>query len=223
MVGNVVTQNLPAPELDRAEVLRYAGCKADYKTDFPEKCMEVIGNDLRYSVCWAEYPVVMTDDGVDFGFTKITSQYARRMLLGCDSALVFAATVGLAPDRMIAKFGKLSPVASLMFQALGTERVESLCNSFCKARENILSDMGCRLGVRFSPGYGDIPLSMQLDLFNALDVTHNIGVSLTDALMMVPTKSVTAIAGIGTGGVGISSCSSGCDHCSKEGCGFRKG
>ena len=49
---------------------------------------------------------------------------------------------------------------------------------------------------RFSCGYGDLPLSLQREIFPALQVTKNIGVTLTDGDLMMPTKSVTAIVGI---------------------------
>ena len=50
--------------------------------------------------------------------------------------------------------------------------------------------------MRFSPGYGDLPLDVQRPLFAALDVPRKIGVSLTDSLLMAPSKSVSAIIGI---------------------------
>jgi cobalamin-dependent methionine synthase I len=49
---------------------------------------------------------------------------------------------------------------------------------------------------RFSCGYGDLPLELQRDIFAALNVTKNIGVTLSDNCFMTPTKSVTAIIGI---------------------------
>ena len=52
------------------------------------------------------------------------------------------------------------------------------------------------LRPRFSPGYGDLPLALQADVFWALDCTSKIGVSLSESLIMSPQKSVTAIIGI---------------------------
>ena len=47
------------------------------------------------------------------------------------------------------------------------------------------------------PGYGDLSLNYQKDIIEFLQAKKNIGVSLTESLMMVPVKSVTAIIGIG--------------------------
>ena len=45
--------------------------------------------------------------------------------------------------------------------------------------------------------YGDLPLDFQKDVFRILDTPKAIGLTLTDALLMMPSKSVTAIIGIG--------------------------
>lgn len=50
---------------------------------------------------------------------------------------------------------------------------------------------------RFSPGYGDLPLSAQREIFAVLDCGKRIGLMLNDSLLMSPSKSVTAFVGIG--------------------------
>ena len=49
---------------------------------------------------------------------------------------------------------------------------------------------------RVSPGYGDFPLDAQKDILKMLETGTKIGLSMTEALMLVPTKSVTAIFAI---------------------------
>ena len=89
---------------------------------------------------------------------------------------------------------RLSPARAVMLQALGTERVESLCDIFC---EDFGIDNSVVLKPRFSPGYGDLSLDTQKDIFSVLNCPKNIGVYLNDSLLMSPSKSVTAFAGIG--------------------------
>ncbi len=50
---------------------------------------------------------------------------------------------------------------------------------------------------RFSPGYGDLTLLAQKDIFAVLDCGKRIGLTLNDSLLMSPSKSVTAFVGIG--------------------------
>ena len=48
---------------------------------------------------------------------------------------------------------------------------------------------------RFSPGYGDFPLECQGMLLEALEAGKRIGIKLTDSLLMMPSKSVSAVMG----------------------------
>ena len=49
---------------------------------------------------------------------------------------------------------------------------------------------------RFSAGYGDFSLEFQRNICDALDCQRKIGITLQESLIMLPTKSVTAIIGI---------------------------
>ena len=61
---------------------------------------------------------------------------------------------------------------------------------------------GERLIMRFSPGYGDWALSAQRELLRMLDASRTVGVSLTDTMLMVPSKSVSAVIGVRTSDAG---------------------
>ena len=106
--------------------------------------------------------------------------------------MIFAATIGVEIDRLIAKYSRLSPAKAFCCQAIGAERVEELCESVNEK----LGAGGEMLKPRFSPGYGDLPLETQKMIFSLLDCPKRIGVSLGDSLLMSPSKSVTAFAGI---------------------------
>ena len=130
---------------------------------------------------------------------------------------MFCATIGLDIDRLIAKYGVVSPAKALVFQAIGAERIESLCELFCE-------EMGAEYGnlkPRFSPGYGDLDLAFQSAIFGALECPKKIGVTLTDTLLMTPSKSVTAVMGISNKPCGKEK--SGCKGCNNQGCAFRRG
>ena len=182
------------------EVLRYAGA-AD--TDDPqvlalaESCVKLAESQLDYRVCWREFPIIRNGDEMDLGFTVTRSASLRKCLAGCETAVLFAATVGIGIDRLIARYRAVSPAKSLMLQAVGAERVEALCNAFCADIEAQQRETGRCTRPRFSPGYGDLPLTVQRDVFRALDCPKRIGVTLNDSLLMSPSKSVTAIIGIG--------------------------
>lgn len=133
---------------------------------------------------------------LDLGFTVTHSRDLQKNLKGCCRIILFGATVGLELDRLIARYGRLSPSKALCFQAIGAERIESLCNAFNDEIDEIFREQGMYTRPRFSPGYGDLPINMQKDIFAALDCPRKIGLSLNVSLLMSPSKSVTAIIGI---------------------------
>jgi len=191
----VSVKRIDTPPVDIAEVLRYAHASLNDKLseDLAKEASEIVFDSFCYSVCYVELP--FTSDGCvcDFSVFKIRSQKLSRCLEGSSRVLLFAATVGVGIDRLIAKYSRLSPSKALMLSALGAERIEALCNAFCAryALEN-----GVLLTPRFSAGYGDCPIEAQKEILGILDCRKNIGLTLNDSMLMSPTKSVTAFVGI---------------------------
>lgn len=214
----IYTKHYPAPELNERECLRYAGTtpqniSAEEKELF-EACLAEMGNRLTYKVCWGRFPVKREGDHLDFGFLKAESKALMKNLEGCEEVIVFAATIGLEIDRLIRRYTNLSPAKALFFQAIGAEQIESLCDTFCEE----LKGKGLQLRPRFSPGYGDLPLEMQKDIFRVLDCPRKIGLSLNESLLMSPSKSVTAIIGIGGG---ETEAENKCSACENSDCAYR--
>ena len=221
MMTPVQRWSAPLPEVDLREMLRYAACRApdEQVTALAASAAEEGCRVLRPALCWREVPLTVTAHRVDLGFTAFDSQKLAAVLTGCDRAVIFAATMGLELDRLIARHGRLSPARGLMLQALGAERIEALCDSFCDFLAAEYAPCGLVPRQRFSPGYGDLPLQNQRAFFDALQCHKEIGLYLNESLLMSPTKSVTAIVGLGR----RADCSpAGCSVCAKADCEMRK-
>jgi len=207
------------PAADLREVLRYAACRQENEQvlALARACAAEGEGVLRPALCWRRVKIGVSDDGVELPFGRIESRKLAAALSGCDEAVVFAATVGLELDRLIARYGRLSPSRGLLMQAFGAERVEALCDAFCAWLAEECAPLVPR--QRFSPGYGDWLLEGQRMLFAALDCHKQIGLYLNESLLMSPTKSVTAIVGLGREG----KCGqSGCGSCEKTDCVLRR-
>ena len=185
-------------EINRPEILRYAGVNkniSDYDALLDE-CISEAADKLRYSVCFREFPLRMRGENLDLCFTESPSKSLKKNLDGCNSFLLFAATVGIELDRLINKYSRIEPSRALILQALGGERIESLCDAFCADFEKEMTLQNCRTRPRYSAGYGDFPIEMQLEICKALDCAKKIGVFVNKSLLLSPSKSVTAIVGI---------------------------
>ena len=178
------------------EILRYAGSKEI--EDTVTECLAEAEGSLSYKVCYATVNISINGEDIDMEFAKARSKDLAKNLSGCDKAIIFAATVGMGIDRLIAKYSRISPSRALCFQAIGSERVESLCDAFEEEIKKEVSDGERFFKPRFSPGYGDLSLEIQKEIFSLLDCPRKIGVSLGDSLLMTPSKSVTAIMGYRT-------------------------
>ena len=143
---------------------------------------------------WRRYPLVRDGNTLDLGFAKTDSRDLRQHLEGCDEILLFACTAGAETDRRIARAKLLSPARGLLMHAIGAQQVEGGCDRLCARLAQQFPDR--QLTDRFSPGYGDLTLEMQRDVMAALDCGRTIGITLTDSLLMTPSKSVTAIIGM---------------------------
>ena len=182
---------------DEKEILRYAfmPSTAPQPEELPlEECLKAARGAVRCRAAWQRYELGWEEDGLDLGFAKTNSRSLRKQLKGCTEILVFACTAGSEIDRRINREKIVSPVRALLMSAIGSQQVEGACDRLCEMLEAEYPDR--ELVPRYSPGYGDLPLEIQKDVFRALDCERTIGVTLTESLLMQPAKSVTALIGM---------------------------
>lgn len=204
-----------APPVSREEIWRYAGVKEPTAelNALLEECLALAERELCFRVCWTE------EAELPFGGEKFAD--LEEHLRGCGSVIVFAATVGGGLDRLIAREQLLSPAKAVLLSAIGAERVEALCDSFCADAETEAARRGLYPRPRFSPGYGDLPLRTQRDMFRVLDLTRTMGMTLNESFLMYPSKSVTAIIGLSREKGRAERCDHVCGSCTEKTCIFR--
>lgn len=201
MDGRIETRTYAELSPRREEILRYAGIGAEPSAPELEALLDGVLADCRTLLsqgraCFAYLPLRREEEGLDLTFAKTPSRDLSRALAGCEGILLFAATAGIGFDRLLLREGKRSPARALLLQAVGTACAEELCDRLCRELDRELREKGYSLCPRFSPGYGDLPLSLQREVFSYLGCPARIGLTLNESLLMSPSKSVTAIAGI---------------------------
>ena len=123
------------------------------------------------------------------------SQSLAKHLSGCHAVYLVCATIGVAFDALQRRTAAKSPSDAFILQAIGAAAIEALMDETETDIRRELKD-GETLVSRYSPGYGDYPLAEQRRLLAILDAPRTVGVSLTDALVMAPSKSVSAVIGV---------------------------
>ena len=159
----------------------------------------------------------------------VESTYLARHLQGCTEALLFAATLGARLDIAMRRLTLQQVTEGAAAQAVAASVMEEYCDDMCRQLQQRVG-AGLILCSRFSPGYGDWDLGAgQRWLFPVLDCGRQIGLTLTAAGMMAPTKSVTAVIGLGAcepGRRGAYEATSAqavhdCNNCALTHCAFR--
>lgn len=198
MTNTVFTKTYSLPFFDLRETARYMGDRSNSANVFAliSDCINECKNVFTPKVCYAFFDVFTKSETVAFPFKEVRSKLLADVLYDCNHAVIFAATVGMEADRLIAKYSRISPSKALCFQALGAERIEALCNEFNNEISTLCQKNGYKTKPRFSPGYGDLDLSFQKNIFDVLDCRRKIGLTLNDSMLMSPSKSVSAIIGI---------------------------
>ena len=127
---------------------------------------------------------------------SVQSRSLAQALRGCGRAFLFVATLGPGVDRLLRRAQATSLEEAACIQAVAAELTDAWCDDVCARLAADPAVAGYPLRPRFSPGYGDVPLSIQPAFFAAVDATRRIGVSLTESHLMVPVKSVSAFVGV---------------------------
>lgn len=125
-------------------------------------------------------------------------------------------------DRLLQKYNKTQISKAVIIQAAATAMIEEFCDMATdEIKQKIESNNSpIYFRPRFSPGYGDFPLSYQKNMAAVLSCSKKIGLTLTDSLIMAPSKSVTAVIGVSASSIGCHT--HGCDVCSKLDCIYRR-
>ncbi|MBQ6401977.1 MAG: methionine synthase [Firmicutes bacterium] len=122
----------------------------------------------------------------------------QKHLEGCDQSALLAVTAGTEIDALIRKWQTAGMAMALLLDTGASVLVEQIAD---EAEAQLEAEITARapgrfFTPRFSPGYGDYPLSCQRDLLTLVDAPRKIGLTLTAGNMMVPSKSITALIGL---------------------------
>ena len=225
----VVSMELDISHVNRREIYRYLGYRGQIPDETICQMIEEVLQELLRVVkprnLYQSYECEIHDSEIRLwneaqdGAVVFYSKKLADNLAQCDKVMLLAATLGIEADKLLQRYEIMNMAKASAAQACGAACMEAYCNLVQEQiREQELAD-GFYLRPRFSPGYGDLALEAQKVIFDCLQCSKRLGLTLTDSLLMYPTKSVTAFIGITKNkqGCHIARCSS----CENTGCEFR--
>lgn len=135
--------------------------------------------------------VDVSDSCIELGGARFESAGLAARLEGCTSCTVFLATLGPRVDEEIDGLAR-TPSIQTVLDAAASEAAEA-CARWIQRREAVLAmSAGARALHRFSPGYGDFPLSHQQWFTGRFPC---LGVRVEASGMMVPRKTISGVIG----------------------------
>lgn len=203
---------------DKNEVLRYLGYNGQEISDTISEMIDKTSAEAEKAVtpryCAVESPISRSADGIrvnSCGMLLCGSDIAEH-LKGCESVILFAASIGADIERRIRIYEAQDLTRAIIMDCCGSSLIESYCDLVCGSIAERLTERGLFPTSRFSPGYGDLPLSLQPEFLRALNAQRQIGLTCNEQFLMFPRKSVTAVIGLSKTPVG--GCSKiACDTC----------
>lgn len=212
--------------IDRAEVLRYLGFKHGAQPDALlaekiDRCEAELQKSVLPKSVKKRFGLHFSDEStVEFGGIRVHSRNLSKNLANCSSVYLFGATLGIGPDRLISRAEVRHMSDAVIYQAASAAMIEAWCDIENEQIRQEAAGEHLYTRPRYSPGYGDCPIEIQRDLVRLLDAPRQIGLTLTDSLLMMPSKSVTAM--IGLSDVPVICHPKGCEACSKTDCAYRR-
>ena len=128
---------------------------------------------------------------------SLQSSSLSKLLSKCSEVVLMAVTVGTEITERISKeISEGDVTLGVIMDATASQAADAILDWMMDFLNNSLIKEGKRLTKhRYSPGYGDLPLENQKQIFELMNL-HKIGLTLTDTYILIPEKSVLAITGI---------------------------
>jgi hypothetical protein len=175
---------LKLKKIDRNMVLAFLGVKGEPPEDI-NKLLDKYENVLFLKMS----PRCIFEEAPEF---DLQGEDIKTHLKDCGKIILIAATLGLPVDELIRQTEASDMAGAVVLDALASAAVEQVCDM---AEIEIKKKYG-KITTRYSPGYGDFPLSVQHELLAVLEAKKKIGLYVTQDGLLIPRKSITAIIGV---------------------------
>jgi len=135
---------------------------------------------------------LFVDAPLNIGYSSLQKLFK---LGGADSICILVSTLGPAVDKRISQLSEKDAGRMILVDACANAYIEEVTNEYQK-RLNLGDET-----FRFAPGYGDVPLDVQKEIFDFMPEIAKIGIELDGCNLMHPFKSMTGFIGFKAGNI----------------------
>ncbi len=209
-------------EKEAVRYLGYGSCEADDSTI--RMIREIFGElckTAKKRIVYRVFELHRTEDmRIGIGTMQIESRSLFKNLKGCEKAVLLGATLGIEVDILLKRYSCTDMARAVVLQACAAAFLEEYLDGCQIEIAKETAEKGYYPRPRFSPGYGDFSILHQGDILAMLDAPRRIGLTMTEGSMLTPSKSVTALIGLGRQ---QENCPvEGCEACEKKDCPYRR-
>ena len=191
-------------DIEDSEILRYLGLRnnpLDIKTkslleDSIVEIKKISGTKYVYNI----FPLEKKDNKIllNNSIIELEGRDIYEHLKDSEKVAVMAVTLGIEVEKRIKYYSMTDLSKGIIFDSCATALVEKLCDYVQEKIKIVAETDGYNITSRYSPGYGDLPLSIQNQILNSLNTQRLIGLTATESSILIPRKSVTAFIGFTT-------------------------
>ena len=173
--------------------LAYLGFRGEADREQTEMIRKAIADTRRFARPQFVYRFfALVDKGdrletdIEIGYPSLQNMLRKG---NSESICILVSTLGPGIDNRLEKLRQTDMPAMVLMDACANSLIEEETDAFQE-----------RLGLqsstfRYAPGYGDVPLSLQRQIFDLMPEISKIGIELDTCNMMHPFKSMTGLIG----------------------------
>lgn len=188
--------------LDRETALRFLGYTGQIVDNELlgrfEQLAQRCESEIVARYVWMVDTVKQVEDGLILETVNLhlPGKDCANHLRGAQYVVLVAVTLGQTCELELRQLKALNTLDFLMYDACASALTEAAGNVVHDqiSEEAKLVDLYAH--ARFSPGYGDLPLSVQSAFLDAVGARKALGLAVNDNNFLVPTKSITAVIGL---------------------------
>lgn len=170
-----------------------------------DSCLEEVQNLQHFKASYATY--TLENNPICLDYPELDSFFQ-----GCHEVVYIGCTLGIELERKIRYYQTFDLTRMCVLDSIASAYIEEACDVF--EEEHLPKNRT----YRFCPGYGKVPLELNKEIAQYIDLYRKTGITITDTNLLLPQKSMIGFIGIGKENT-KKNCN-GCMH--RDTCSYRK-